>query len=212
MNSKLLNDTTQDVNGAGKPGRPTGPRTEEGKAISSANSLKTGLYAKLSVLIPGEDPEEYNRHREGILKTYRLEGQMELAMAQMVCDTMWRIQRLPRLEAHYMAEGNDRMVEYVGKQDARLNRILVTQLRELNHLIDERLLDRSNDLDAAAVLRMKDVADKRETDLAALGFVFTLDEVDAAVRNEVRWSRAVRSLNTSSEIVRGPVLSHMIKR
>ena len=36
----------------------TGPRTDEGKAIASQNSLKHGL-ASGTLLIPGEDPAAY---------------------------------------------------------------------------------------------------------------------------------------------------------
>ena len=35
----------------------TGPRTEQGKAISSFNSLRHGLTA-MTVLLPGEDPAQ----------------------------------------------------------------------------------------------------------------------------------------------------------
>lgn len=208
MNKDLLDKVTNN----GKPGRPTGPRTDEGKSISSANSLKNGFYAKLTVLIPGEDPEEYARHREAILKTFRLEGHMEFELAQMVCDTMWRIRRIPRLEAHYLAEGNDKMAEYMGRQDGRLNRILATQMRELNHLIDERLRHHSEDMNCAIVFRMRDIAKNRPTDLKALGFVFSLDEVDANVLQQERWNRAVSSLAPGCDCPRGPVLNYQVKR
>jgi len=38
--------------------KSTGPRTQAGKAASSANAIKSGVYAQ-STLIPGEDPAEY---------------------------------------------------------------------------------------------------------------------------------------------------------
>ena len=41
----------------------TGPRTAEGKAASSGNALTHGLTAR-TVLLAGEDPEEYRRLRE----------------------------------------------------------------------------------------------------------------------------------------------------
>ena len=45
--------------------RSTGPRTEEGKAASSLNSLKHGLTAK-TVVLPGEDPAEYHSFSTGM--------------------------------------------------------------------------------------------------------------------------------------------------
>ena len=42
----------------------TGPRTEPGKHRSCQNSLKHGLTAK-TVLIPGEDPAEYQASHRG---------------------------------------------------------------------------------------------------------------------------------------------------
>src|SRR5215831_5608041 len=38
----------------------TGPRSPEGKAVSSRNALKLGLYSQSDIL-PGEDPAEFDQ-------------------------------------------------------------------------------------------------------------------------------------------------------
>ena len=43
------------------PGHSTGPRTEQGKAHSSQNAVKHGLFAK-TIFIQGESQEEFDRH------------------------------------------------------------------------------------------------------------------------------------------------------
>ena len=45
----------------------TGPRTEEGKARSSQNSLKHGAFSK-SILLPGESQEEFDALFAGLRK------------------------------------------------------------------------------------------------------------------------------------------------
>src|SRR5882757_1256172 len=40
--------------------KSTGPRSQEGKSVSRFNALQHGLDAK-SVIIPGEDPAEYEQ-------------------------------------------------------------------------------------------------------------------------------------------------------
>ena len=78
--------------------RSTGPRTEAGKSRSSGNSMKHGLTAR-SPVIAGEDPEEYERLRAGILQEYMPQGPLEETLAEIVAATLWRLRRVPFLEA-----------------------------------------------------------------------------------------------------------------
>jgi hypothetical protein len=50
--------------------RSTGPRTKEGKARSSQNAVTHGLSAE-SILIPGEDAEQYRQYAEEMLSDSR---------------------------------------------------------------------------------------------------------------------------------------------
>src|ERR1700678_1769534 len=49
------------INGA----KSQGPKTEEGKAISSRNAVKHGLYSSVKTMVAAENPEEFaGFHRE----------------------------------------------------------------------------------------------------------------------------------------------------
>ena len=86
----------------------TGPVTPEGKARSSANSTKLGLYAKQAVLLTEADHQEF----QALVSAYEYELRPRTAVertffTQLVLAS-WNIQRANRLEAELAAaEGVD---------------------------------------------------------------------------------------------------------
>src|SRR5256885_7632534 len=78
--------------------KSTGPRTDAGKSASRFNALQHGLDAK-SVIIPGEDPAEYDALAGG----YRDEFCPATPSETFVVDTMiradWSKRRLQPMEA-----------------------------------------------------------------------------------------------------------------
>ncbi|HXK01944.1 MAG TPA: hypothetical protein VMS37_06040 [Verrucomicrobiae bacterium] len=78
--------------------KSTGPRTPEGKTASSMNALKHGMDAA-SIVIPGEDPADYER----IASEYRRDLDPRSALEQFQVDTIircdWQRRRLRRIEA-----------------------------------------------------------------------------------------------------------------
>src|SRR5437764_7495078 len=77
--------------------KSTGPRTGDGKSASRFNALKHGLDAK-SVIIPGEDPAEY----EALAAEYREEFQPATPSETFHVDSMiradWQKRRLQPVE------------------------------------------------------------------------------------------------------------------
>ena len=82
----------------------TGPRTSEGKSISSLNAVKTGLTGR-TVVLPTDDAAIYQRHILDYENEYQPEGLRERELVQSLADTAWRLQRVPRLEAALYAQG-----------------------------------------------------------------------------------------------------------
>src|SRR4051794_15813380 len=78
--------------------KSTGPRSAEGKAASCFNALKHGLDAQ-SIIIPGEDPAEY----EELAANYRDEFQPSTPSEAFHIETMiradWQKRRLQPVEA-----------------------------------------------------------------------------------------------------------------
>ena len=81
--------------------KSTGPRTVEGKAISSRNAITHGLLAE-TVRI-GEFPEEmrevFDVFRDGIIEGLDPVGGFEQMLAERVVASAWRLRRAGRLEA-----------------------------------------------------------------------------------------------------------------
>jgi hypothetical protein len=86
--------------------RSTGPRTPAGKAKVSQNALRHGLSSLLPVL-PGESPNDWEAHRDGVLSSLRPAGTLEEALAGRVALCLWRLRRAMAYETASTAVGLD---------------------------------------------------------------------------------------------------------
>ena len=85
--------------------KSTGPKTEQGKAASSQNSFKHGLYSK-AVIIPGEDPAKFEALRAELTAEHRPVGVTEELLVDEIAQHYWRMKRYRSLEAQmYKAQG-----------------------------------------------------------------------------------------------------------
>lgn len=76
----------------------TGPRTPQGKARSSQNSFKHGLYSK-HLVMPGEDPAELDSLKAGLIAEHQPVNDTESILVNELAEHFWRIRRMRRLEA-----------------------------------------------------------------------------------------------------------------
>jgi hypothetical protein len=166
----------------------TGPRTEEGKAISSLNAVKTGLTGR-TVLLPSDDAEAYRRHVTAYESEYRPVGLRETELVQSLADTQWRLQRIPGLEIAIYARGRQEFADsYSEYDDVALRTSLIDldvhlkyekQLRNLQ--LQESRLQRRYEKEMAELRRLQQ--ERRATELpvetsqtnVTPGFVFSND-------------------------------------
>lgn len=72
--------------------RSTGPRTPEGKAISSQNATKHGCRLK-TLILRDEDPTEYEALHQKWSNQYQPIGQAEETLVKQVIDNHWYLMR-----------------------------------------------------------------------------------------------------------------------
>ncbi|HMF77339.1 MAG TPA: hypothetical protein VK604_16895 [Bryobacteraceae bacterium] len=75
-----------------QPGRSTGPRTPEGKEISSKNSTKHGCCSK-RLLLPGEDPRQWEALKAGWLKEYGSSSPVSSLLISQAAEKQWLLVR-----------------------------------------------------------------------------------------------------------------------
>lgn len=80
----------------------TGPRTPEGKQRTAQNAVTHGLSSK-QVVIPGEDPADYNDLFIGYCEMFRPSNPYEHALVRQMADAEWRLRRISRLEAAFVS-------------------------------------------------------------------------------------------------------------
>jgi hypothetical protein len=97
--------------------RSTGPRTEEGKAASSRNAVKTGLTGR-TILLPAEDAASYEAHVERYRQEFQPVSARETQLVQNLADTQWRLDRIPSLENGIFALGRLRYAELFPDKEA----------------------------------------------------------------------------------------------
>src|SRR3982750_4530634 len=78
--------------------RSTGPRSVEGKSASRFNALKHGVDAH-SIVIPGEDPADYDALAASYEDRYEPRNIDERFLLDIMLGADWQKQRLQRVEA-----------------------------------------------------------------------------------------------------------------
>ncbi len=72
--------------------KSTGPRTPQGKADASQNSLKHGMTAN-QIVIKSEDQADFDFHRAQILDELAPSTPIEAMLADRIASTSWRLKR-----------------------------------------------------------------------------------------------------------------------
>jgi hypothetical protein len=110
----------------------SGPTSPTGKARSSQNALKNGLYST-SAKLPTEDDEEYLAYSAAFTADLKPVGATQEALVEIVSDNSWRLRRVRRLmevQTNFLIrflEPMDNMsVESFFKQQAAATRVLET--------------------------------------------------------------------------------------
>ena len=78
--------------------KSSGPKSDEGKARSSRNSFKHGLYSKQLVL-PGENPAELDRLKADLFAEHQPTNTTEELLVNELAEQYWRIRRFRLFEA-----------------------------------------------------------------------------------------------------------------
>jgi hypothetical protein len=129
-----------------------GPKTAEGKAITSKNALKAGISAKQakSLILEGIEREiDYKRFAAGIRSSFRPEDVAQAAIVDRITSLMWRLARVAREEAlivweeedhsfgkkapHYLIHNQGRM-EAISRYEKHLSRELERAMEQINKL------------------------------------------------------------------------------
>jgi hypothetical protein len=117
----------------------TGPRTEAGKAKSSRNAIRTGLYAARDFVRP-EEEEEYAQTLIKLMDELTPDNSVEQTFATEIMGATWRLRRCRLIEEHFGIIADldfDPMLdERTEKQQKSVDRA-----RAQSHLILRRSLD-----------------------------------------------------------------------
>ena len=82
--------------------KSTGPRTDDGKKASRMNALKHGLSAK-QIVIPGENPEEFEILRQCLMDDYAPQTTLEEQLVDLIAGDIWRLKRIAIFEPTILA-------------------------------------------------------------------------------------------------------------
>jgi hypothetical protein len=77
--------------------KSTGPRTIEGKAVASQNSVKHGLLAEQDV-ISSESEADFDLYRQQLLDELNPVSPMESMLAERIVTLSWRLKRVCRFQ------------------------------------------------------------------------------------------------------------------
>jgi hypothetical protein len=190
--------------------KSTGPRTPEGKAISSHNATRHGLTGRV-VVLPFEDLNVYNAFCKELMADLAPETPLERQYAQTFCDTQWRLNRARSYEDGMLALGHFELSGSIGTDhpetlaaltaaktfrenskafvnlslyEQRLQRAQKEALRQLQELQSQRIAARKADLAEPISIHNLHKMKGQPTEPDANQFVYSTAEIPAEPRRE----------------------------
>jgi hypothetical protein len=99
-----------------------GPRTPEGKAVSSRNAVTHGLTAR-SPILPWEDPAEFEAYRDSYFEMWKPETPHFRKLVAQYADISWRLDRSGSQEAQFI-RNEVKQIQISVKDSDRLNQLV----------------------------------------------------------------------------------------
>jgi hypothetical protein len=117
----------------------TGPRTEQGKAATSQNATKSGLFSTRDFVLPHEQPI-WTALDESLRAELRPSGPIEQALTAEIRSALWRLRRCGEIESESESAPDDAAQQSIDRARAQFNRLLHRSLAELRTLQTQRQL------------------------------------------------------------------------
>jgi hypothetical protein len=129
------------------PNTATGPRTPEGKARSSQNATKIGLYTARDFIRPGEE-DEYILGFNNLMSELSPQSPLEHVFATEVMSANWRLRRCRVIEADLalQPEPDEKAQRSIDRARSQSHTILRRSLAELRKLQTERAFRAHTDI------------------------------------------------------------------
>ena len=120
----------------------TGPKTPEGKAAIRFNALTYGLRTRATIL-ERENAAEYSQLWDELEADWQPQTRTERCYLETMVTSQWLLKRVAQSESRIydcieFGEERFKMLAYVAKQRAQLERSFTSALRELRQLQKER--------------------------------------------------------------------------
>ncbi len=169
----------------------TGPRTEEGKKISSLNGWKHGLTGQ-TLVMTAEEHAAFEQFSASIIATFAPANALEIDLAQSIAMDRWRLNRIKAIEQNIfaMSETEDeetflahsKQLNLLSLYESRITRGVERTIKQLKQLQAEHLSKRDAQLNDAALLYQLQEMKDLPFDVEADGFGFSIREIRHAVR------------------------------
>ncbi len=119
----------------------SGPRTEQGKAISSQNSFKHGLYSS-RLVIPSEDQAQLDALKAALFTEHRPANETEALLVQEMAEHYWLMKRYRRFETLFLSgeRPQPREAEAAQRMHGRAERSFYKAFKTLREIQKERKL------------------------------------------------------------------------
>ncbi len=101
--------------------RSTGPKSELGKARTRLNAVKLGLTAR-DIVIGDEDPKEFETLRAELEADFESRTRIEYELVEQLAGLLWRLRRIPALEAAIARKRINEEQERLDVRDANLRK------------------------------------------------------------------------------------------
>ena len=196
--------------------RSSGPKTEAGRNRSRMNALRHGLTGQVTTMTD-EDRTAHDQFSKALIKDLAPEGAMETQLAQRVATDSWRLNRISAIEDNLFALGQlqnagqacpdvpqidatlisarvftleSKQLQLLTLYEQRINRSLQKNLAMLQSLQATRKSEREAAMKEAAALLQLSEMKGLEYAPAKDGFVFSNDQIHAAIDHDQRLQRA----------------------